>query len=55
MEWRQETWVPHGVHMVHTCIMEIKEYDVRAHGHGMVALRKTHGRWVMDMRTGYGH
>jgi len=29
---------------MHTCIMEIKEYDVRAHRHGMVALRKTHGR-----------
>jgi len=25
-------------------MMEIKEYDVRAHGHGMVALRKMHGR-----------
>jgi len=32
-------WVSHGVHMMHTCIMEIKEYDVRAHGYGMVALR----------------
>jgi len=37
-------WVPHGVHMVHVYMAEIKEYDVRAHGHGMVALRKTHGR-----------
>jgi len=25
-------------------MMEIKEYDVRAHGHGIVALRKIHGR-----------
>jgi len=25
-------------------MMEIKEYDVRAYGHGMVALRKMHGR-----------
>jgi len=25
-------------------MMEIKEYDVRAHGYGMVALRKMHGR-----------
>jgi len=32
-------WVPHGVHMMHACIMEIKEYDVRTHGHGIVALR----------------
>jgi len=23
---------------------EIKEYDVRAYGHGIVALRKMHGR-----------
>jgi len=30
--------------MVHACMMEIKEYDVRAHGHGMVALRKTYGK-----------
>jgi len=29
--------------MVHACMMEIKEYDVRAHGHGMVALRKMYG------------
>jgi len=34
-----DTWVPHGIHMVHTCMMEIKDYDIRAHGHGMVALR----------------
>ena len=32
-------WVPHGIHMVHACMIEIKEYDVRAHGHGIVALR----------------
>jgi len=32
-------WVPHGIHMVHAYIMEIKEYDVRAHEHGMMALR----------------
>jgi len=32
-------WVPHGVHMVHVCMMEIKEYDVRTYGHGMMALR----------------
>ena len=32
-------WFPYSVHMVHACIMEIKEYDVRAHGYGMVALR----------------
>jgi len=38
------TWVPHGVHMMHTFMTEIKEYDVRAHGYGMVALRKMHGR-----------
>jgi len=25
-------------------MMEIKEYDVRAYGHGMMALRKMHGR-----------
>jgi len=30
--------------MVHAWSMEIKEYNVRAHGHGMVALRKIHGR-----------
>jgi len=29
---------------VHACIMEIKKYDVRTHGHGIVALRKTYGR-----------
>ena len=29
------SWYTYGAHMV----MEIKEYDVRAHGHGMVALR----------------
>ena len=26
------SWYTHGVHMV----MEIKEYDIRAHGYGMV-------------------
>ena len=31
--------VPHGIHIVYTYMMEIKEYDVRAHGHGMLALR----------------
>jgi len=36
--------LPYGIYMVHTYMMEIKEYDVRAHGHGMVALRKMHGR-----------
>jgi len=29
------SWYTHGACMV----TEIKEYDVRAHGHGMVALR----------------
>ena len=29
------SWCTHGAHMV----TEIKEYDVRAHEHGMVALR----------------
>jgi len=29
------SWYTHGAHMV----TEIKEYNVRAHGHGMVALR----------------
>jgi len=24
-------------------VMEIKEYDIRAHGYGMVALREKHG------------
>jgi len=32
-------WVPHGIRMVHACMIEIKEYDVRAHEHGIVALR----------------
>ena len=41
--------------MVHVCMVKIKEYDIRAHGHGMVALRKIHGRWVMDTRTEYGY
>jgi len=39
MEWHQETWVPHDIHMVHTCMTEIKEYDVRAHVYSMLALR----------------
>ena len=30
--------VPHGVHMVYICTAEIKEYDIRAHVYGMVAL-----------------
>ena len=38
-EWYQGTWVPHGIHMVYAWMMEIKEYDVRAHEHGMLALR----------------
>jgi len=29
------SWCTHGAHMV----MEIKEYDIRAHGYSMVALR----------------
>jgi len=37
-------WVSHGVYMVYTYMTEIKEHDVRAHGHGMVALRKTDER-----------
>ena len=53
--WHQGTWVPYGVHMVHACMTEIKEYDVKAHGHDIMALRKMHGGWVMDMRTGHGH
>jgi len=36
-------WVPHGVHIVYTCMMEIKEYDARAHVYSMLALRKKHG------------
>ena len=34
----------YGVHIVYACIMEIKEYNVRAHKHGIIALRKMHGR-----------
>ena len=34
------SWCTHGTHMV----MEIKEYNVRAYGHGMVALREKHDR-----------
>ena len=37
-------WLPHGVHMMHACMMEIKEYDVRAHVYGMLVLRKIYGR-----------
>ena len=37
--WCQETRVPYGVHTVHTYMIEIKEYDIRAYGHGMLALR----------------
>ena len=33
------SWCTHGACMV----TEIKEYDVKAHEHGMVALRKKHG------------
>jgi len=41
--------------MVHTWSIEIKEYDIRAHVYSMLALRKKHGRLVMDMKTGYEH
>jgi len=34
-------WVPHSVHMVHACMTEIKEYDVRAHGHDIVVDSKS--------------
>ena len=37
-------WIPHGIHMVHICMMEIKEYDIKAHAYDMRALRKKHGR-----------
>jgi len=37
--WHQGVWVPHGVYMVYVYMMEIKECDVRAYGHGIVALR----------------
>jgi len=30
--------VPHDVHIVCTCMTEIKEYDVKAHVYSMVAL-----------------
>ena len=47
--------VSHGIHMVHTCTAEIKEYDIRAHVYGMVALwwmsNRTWGR-SMDFRVG---
>ena len=42
-------WYTYGTHMV----TEIKEYDVRAHGHDMLALRQMYGRLVMAMRTEY--
>jgi len=32
-------WFFHNVHIVHVCMMEIKEYNVRAHEHSMLALR----------------
>ena len=40
--------VPHGVHIMHTCTAEIKEYDVKAHVYGMVALVRGHGvkAWI---------
>ena len=48
-------WVPHGVHMVHTCIIEIKSM---MSGHMYTACWHW-GRCmvdeVMDMRTGHGH
>ena len=34
--------IPHGIYMVCTCIVEIKEYDVKAHVYGMVALVREH-------------
>jgi len=36
-------WLSYSVHMVHACMTEIKEYDVRAHVYGMLALRRMHG------------
>ena len=30
--------VPYGIHMVHTCMTEIKEYDIKAYVYSMVAL-----------------
>jgi len=30
--------VPHGVHIVHTCTAEIKEYDVKTYVYSIVAL-----------------
>jgi len=32
--------VPYGIHIVHTCIVEIKEYDVKAHVYSMITLVK---------------
>ena len=32
---KNSSWYTYGTYMV----MEIKEYDIRAHGYGMVALR----------------
>ena len=37
------TWLFHSVHMVYAYMTEIKEYDVRTHIYGMLALRKMHG------------
>jgi len=34
-------YVPYGIHMVHAWMTEIKEYDVKAHGHGMVVVVTT--------------
>ena len=48
-------WLPHGVHMVYAWMTEIKEYNIRAHVYNMLALRWTHGRLVIDMRTGHGY
>ena len=41
--------VPHGVHMMHTYTVEIKEYDVKSHIYSMIAL------WWMSNRTWGGH
>ena len=34
--------VPYGVYIVCTCTAEIKEYDVKIHIYGMVALVREH-------------
>jgi len=36
-------WLSYSVHMVYACMIEIKEYDVRAHVYGILALRRMHG------------